>query len=96
MDFFGTKFRDTAQAMYNSILKRAEVFANENSSSICAIEIGPDLNTNVQVEDLKREYLGFFALNQIDLKYPCFDNSIINPNSSREATKGNKPICEGR
>ena len=76
LDFFGTKFGDTAQVMYNSILKRAEVYANERSSSTSVIEIGPDMNANVEVEELKREYLGFFALNQIDLKYPFFDNSI--------------------
>ena len=76
LDFFGTKFGDTAQVMYNSILKRAEVFANESSSPISALEIGPDMNTKIQVEDLKREYLGFFALNQLDLKYPFFDHSI--------------------
>ena len=75
LDFFGTKFGDTAQVMYNSILKRAEVFVSESSTPSSAIEIGPDLNTNIQIEDLKREYLGFFALNQVDLKYPFFDNS---------------------
>ena len=76
LDFFGTKFGDTAQVMYNSILKRAEVYANESSSPNSVIEIGPKKNMNVQVEELKREYLGFFALNQIDLKYPFFDNSM--------------------
>ena len=76
LDFFGTKFGDTAQVMYNSILKRAEVFVSESSTPSSALEIGPDLNTNIQIEDLKREYLGFFALNQVDLKYPFFDNSI--------------------
>ena len=75
LDFFGTKFGDTAQVMYNSILKRAEVFVSESSTPTSALEIGPDLNTNIQIEDLKREYLGFFALNQVDLKYPFFDNS---------------------
>ena len=75
LDFFGTKFGDTAQVMYNSILKRAEVFVSESSTPSSALEIGPDLNTNIQIEDLKREYLGFFALNQVDLKYPFFDNS---------------------
>ena len=75
LDFFGTKFGDTAQVMYNSILKRAEVFISESSTPSSALEIGPDLNTNIQIEDLKREYLGFFALNQVDLKYPFFDNS---------------------
>ena len=75
LDFFGTKFGDTAQVMYNSILKRAEVFVSEGSTPSSAIEIGPDLNTNIQIKDLKREYLGFFALNQVDLKYPFFDNS---------------------
>ena len=75
LDFFGTKFGDTAQAMYNSILKRAEVFVSASSTPTSALEIGPDMNTNIQVEDLKREYLGFFALNQVDLKYPFFDNS---------------------
>ena len=29
LDFFGTKFGDTAQVMYNSILKRAEIFVSE-------------------------------------------------------------------
>lgn len=75
LDFFGTKFGDTAQVMYNSILKRAEVFVSESSTPSSALETGPDLNTNIQIEDLKREYLGFFALNQVDLKYPFFDNS---------------------
>lgn len=75
LDFFGTKFGDTAQVTYNSILKRAEVFVSESSTPSSALEIGPDLNTNIQIEDLKREYLGFFALNQVDLKYPFFDNS---------------------
>ena len=75
LDFFGTKFGHTAQVMYNSILKRAEVFVSESSTPSSALEIGPDLNTNIQIEDLKREYLGFFALNQVDLKYPFFDNS---------------------
>ena len=75
LDFFGTKFGDTAQVMYNSILKRAEVFVSESSTPSSALEIGPDQNTNIQIEDLKREYLGFFALNQVDLKYPFFDNS---------------------
>ena len=75
LDFFGTKFGDTAQVMYNSILKRAEVFVSESSTPSSALEIGPDLNTNIQIEDLKREYLGFFALNQVDLNYPFFDNS---------------------
>mgnify|MGYP001357828509 FL=1 len=75
LDFFGTKFGDTAKVMYHSILKRAEVFVSEGSTPSSAIEIGPDLNTNIQIEDLKREYLGFFALNQVDLKYPFFDNS---------------------
>ena len=75
LDFFGTKFGDTAQVMYNSILKRAEVFVSESSTPSSALESGPDLNTNIQIEDLKREYLGFFALNQVDLKYPFFDNS---------------------
>ena len=75
LDFFGTKFGDTAQVMYNSILKRAEVFVSESSTPSSALEIGPDLNTNIQIEDLKREYLGFFALNQVDLKYSFFDNS---------------------
>ena len=75
LDFFGTKFGDTAQVMYNSILKRAEVFVSESSTPATALEIGPDMNTDIQVEDLKREYLGFFALNQVDLKYPFFDNS---------------------
>ena len=75
LDFFGTKFGDTAQVMYNSILKRAEVFVSESSTPSSALEIGPDLNTNIQIENLKREYLGFFALNQVDLKYPFFDNS---------------------
>ena len=75
LDFFGTKFGDTAKVMYHSILKRAEVFVSEGSTPSSAIEIGPDLNTNIQIKDLKREYLGFFALNQVDLKYPFFDNS---------------------
>ena len=75
LDFFGTKFGDTAKVMYHSILKRAEVFVSESSTPSSAIEIGPDLNTNIQIKDLKREYLGFFALNQVDLKYPFFDNS---------------------
>ena len=76
LDYFGTKFGDTAQVMYNSILKRAEVYAKESSSPTSALEIGPDMNTNIEVEGLKREYLGFFALNQVDLKYPLFDNSM--------------------
>ena len=75
LDFFGTKFGDTAQVMYNSILKRAEVFVSESSAPTSALEFGPDMKTNIQVEELKREYLGFFALNQVDLKYPFFDNS---------------------
>jgi nudix-type nucleoside diphosphatase (YffH/AdpP family) len=61
--------------MYNSILKRAEVFVSASSTPTSTLEIGPDMKTNIQVEDLKREYLGFFALNQVDLKYPFFDNS---------------------
>tara|TARA_B100000674_G_scaffold343808_1_gene287668 strand:- start:138 stop:1262 length:1125 start_codon:yes stop_codon:yes gene_type:complete len=76
LDFFGTKFGNTAQSKYKSILKRAEVFVNENSNPTGALEIGPAIDTNIQVEDLTREYLGFFALNQVELKYPLFDNSV--------------------
>jgi len=75
LDFFGTKFGETAQLMYNSILKRAEVFFSESSAPTNALEIGPDMYANIQVKELKREYLGFFALNHVDLKYPFFNKS---------------------
>ena len=73
LDFFGTKYSDTAQAMYNRIFKRAEVYANEATNLGNVIEKGPESSTNIQVENIQREYLGFFALNQISLKYSQFD-----------------------
>ena len=76
LDFFGTKYSDTAQAMYNRIFKRAEVYANEATSLGNVIEKGPESSTNIQVENIQREYLGFFALNQISLKYSQFDGDI--------------------
>ena len=76
LDFFGTKYSDTAQAMYNRIFKRAEVYANEATSLGNVIEKGPASSTNIQVENIQREYLGFFALNQISLKYSQFDGDI--------------------
>lgn len=76
LDFFGTKYSDTAQAMYNRIFKRAEVYANEATSLGNVIEKGPKSSTNIQVENIQREYLGFFALNQISLKYSQFDGDI--------------------
>jgi len=76
MDFFGTKFGDTAQRMYNSILKRAEIYVKERSSVRNVIEGGPSKHAKAQVESLSREYLGFFALNQINLKYPYFSQRI--------------------
>ena len=76
LDFFGTKYSDTAQAMYNRIFKRAEVYANEATSLGNVIEKGPESSPNIQVENIQREYLGFFALNQISLKYSQFDGDI--------------------
>lgn len=76
LDFFGTKYSDTAQAMYNRIFKRAEVYANEATSLGNVIEKGPESSTYIQVENIQREYLGFFALNQISLKYSQFDGDI--------------------
>ena len=76
LDFFGTKYSDTAQAMYNRIFKRAEVYANEATSLGHVIEKGPESSTNIQVENIQREYLGFFALNQISLKYSQFDGEV--------------------
>ena len=76
MDFFGTKFGDTAQRMYNSILKRAEIYVKERSSVRNVIEGGPSKHAKAQVESLSREYLGFFALNQINLKYPYFSQTL--------------------
>ena len=76
LDFFGTKYSDTAQAIYNRIFKRAEVYANEATSLGNVIEKGPESSTNIQVENIQREYLGFFALNQISLKYSQFDGDI--------------------
>ena len=76
LDFFDTKYGDTAQAMYNKIFKRAEVYANEADSLCNVIENGPENCTNIQVENIQREYLGFFALNQISLKYSQFDGDI--------------------
>ena len=76
LDFFGTKYSDTAQAMYNRIFKRAEVYANEATSLGNVIEKGPASSTNILVENIQREYLGFFALNQISLKYSQFDGDI--------------------
>ena len=76
LDFFGTKYSDTAQAMYNRIFKRAEVYANEATSLGNGIEKGPESSPNIQVENIQREYLGFFALNQISLKYSQFDGDI--------------------
>ena len=76
LDFFDTKYGDTAQAMYNKIFKRAEVYANEAANLSKVIENGPENSINIQVENIKREYLGFFALNQISLKYSQFDGDI--------------------
>ena len=76
LDFFGTKYSDTAQAMYNRIFKRAEVYANKATSLCNVIERGPENSTSIQVENIQREYLGFFALNQISLKYSQFDGDI--------------------
>ena len=76
LDFFGTKYSDTAQAMYNRIFKRAEVYANEATSLGNVIEKGPESSPNIQVENIQREYLGFFALNQISLKYLQFDGDV--------------------
>ena len=76
LDFFDTKYGDTAQAMYNKIFKRAEVYANEAANLSKVIENGPENSINIQVENIQREYLGFFALNQISLKYSQFDGDI--------------------
>ena len=76
LDFFDTKYGDTAQAMYNKIFKRAEVYANEAANLSKVIENGPENSINIQVENIQREYLGFFALNQISLKYSQFDGGI--------------------
>ena len=76
LDFFGTKYGDTAQAMYHKIFKRAEVYANEAASLCKAIENGPGDSSNIHVENIQREYLGFFALNQISLKYSQFDGEV--------------------
>ena len=76
LDFFDTKYSDTAQAMYNKIFKRAEVYANEAANLSKVIENGPENSINIQVENIQREYLGFFALNQISLKYSQFDGDI--------------------
>ena len=76
LDFFDTKYGDTAQAMYNKIFKRAEVYANEAANLSKVIENGPDNSIDIQVENIQREYLGFFALNQISLKYSRFDGDI--------------------
>jgi nudix-type nucleoside diphosphatase (YffH/AdpP family) len=76
LDFFDTKYGDTAQAMYNKIFKRAEVYANEATNLSKVIENGPENSINIQVENIQREYLGFFALNQISLKYSQFDGDI--------------------
>ena len=76
LDFFDTKYGDTAQAMYNKIFKRAEVYANEAANLSKVIENGPDNSIDIQVENIQREYLGFFALNQISLKYSQFDGDI--------------------
>jgi nudix-type nucleoside diphosphatase (YffH/AdpP family) len=76
LDFFDTKYGDTAQAMYNKIFKRAEVYANEATNLSKVIENGPGNSINIQVENIQREYLGFFALNQISLKYSQFDGDI--------------------
>ena len=76
LDFFDTKYGDTAQKMYNKIFKRAEVYANEAASLSKVIENGPENSINIQVENIQREYLGFFALNQISLKYSQFDGDI--------------------
>jgi nudix-type nucleoside diphosphatase (YffH/AdpP family) len=76
LDFFDTKYGDTAQAMYNKIFKRAEVYANEAANLSKVIENGPGNSINIQVENIQREYLGFFALNQISLKYSQFDGDI--------------------
>jgi nudix-type nucleoside diphosphatase (YffH/AdpP family) len=76
LDFFDTKYGDTAQAMYNKIFKRAEVYANEAANLSKVIENGPEKSINIQVENIQREYLGFFALNQISLKYSQFDGDI--------------------
>ena len=76
LDFFDTKYGDTAQAMYNKIFKRAEVYANEATNLSKIIENGPGNSINIQVENIQREYLGFFALNQISLKYSQFDGDI--------------------
>ena len=53
MDFFGTKFGDTAQRMYNSILKRAEIYVKERSSLSNVIEDGPSKHAKAQVESLR-------------------------------------------
>ena len=76
LDFFDTKYGDTAQAMYRKIFKRAEVYANEAANLSKVIENGPENSINIQVENIQREYLGFFALNQISLKYSQFDGDI--------------------
>ena len=76
LDFFGTKYGDTAQAIYNRIFKRAEVYANEAANLCKAIENGPGDSSNIHVENIQREYLGFFALNQISLQYSQFDGDI--------------------
>jgi nudix-type nucleoside diphosphatase (YffH/AdpP family) len=76
LDFFDTKYGDTAQAMYNKIFKRAEVYANEAANLSKVIENGPENSINIQVENIQREYLGFFALNQISLKYSQFDGDL--------------------
>jgi nudix-type nucleoside diphosphatase (YffH/AdpP family) len=76
LDFFDTKYGDTAQAMYNKIFKRAEVYANEAANLSKVIENGPENSINIQVENIQREYLGFFALNQISLKYSQFDGDM--------------------
>ena len=76
LDFFDTKYGDTAQAMYNKIFKRAEVYANEAANLSKVIENGPENSIYIQVENIQREYLGFFALNQINLKYSQFNGGI--------------------
>lgn len=76
LDFFGTKYGVTAQAMYHKIFKRAEVYANEANSLCNVIENGPENSINIHVENIQREYLGFFALNQISLKYSQFHGDI--------------------